>query len=158
MRASARRSASSLMIFFHAQNLRAHRVAAQPGDVGVAIVARQYRQQPCAQHIALAMGVGTGVAQGAAIDPGVIHARGGQELGEEGQLCIRCGAGAVIPLHVNSTARRVHRHGIQCLRLNRQLTPLCFTHLVTSINPLKLPPGLAYSRFRPCQLPEIGLT
>ena len=102
--------------------------------------------------------IGAGVAQWAAIDPGAVHASGGQELGEEGQLCIRCGAGAMVPLHVNSPARRIHHHGLQCLRLDSKLTPFCFTHLVTPINPLKLAPSLACSRFRSCQLPEIGLS
>jgi predicted O-linked N-acetylglucosamine transferase (SPINDLY family) len=37
------------------------------------------------------------------------------------------------------------------------LTPFCFTHLVTSTNPLKLAPSLACSPFTHCQLPEIGL-
>ena len=37
------------------------------------------------------------------------------------------------------------------------MTPFCFTHLVTSIESLKLASSLACSRFTPCQLPEIGL-
>jgi len=61
----------------------------------------------------------------------------------------------MVPLHVNSPARRIHHHGPQCLRLDSQLTPFCFTHLVTSINPLKLASTLACSRFTHCQLPEI---
>jgi hypothetical protein len=39
---------------------------------------------------------------------------------------------------MNSPARRIHDHGLQCLRLDSKLTPFCFTHLVTPINPLKL--------------------
>ena len=40
--------------------------------------------------------------------------------------------------------------------MDSKLTSFCFTHLVTSIIPLKLAPNLACSQFRPCQLPEIG--
>jgi glycosyltransferase involved in cell wall biosynthesis len=57
---------------------------------------------------------------------------------------------------MNSPARRIHHHGLQCLRLDSKLTPFCFTHLVTPINPLKLAFSLACSRFTQCQLPEIG--
>jgi hypothetical protein len=63
---------------------------------------------------------------------------------------------APVPLHMNSPARRIHDHGLQCLRLDSKLTPFCFTHLVTPINPLKLASSLACSRFTQCQLSEIG--
>ena len=63
---------------------------------------------------------------------------------------------AMVPLHVDSTAWGVHRHGLQGLRLDSELTPFCFTHLVTSTNSLKLAPSLACSRFMRRQLPEIG--
>ena len=103
------------------------------------------------------MGVGTGVAQAAAIYPEAVDAGGGQKLGKERQLCVRCGAGAVVPLHMNSTSWGVHHHGLQGLRLDLLPPPFCFTHLVTSVNPLTLATSLACSRFRLCQLPEIGL-
>jgi hypothetical protein len=140
----------------HPQKLRAHRICAQPSDVGVAVVASQYRQQPCAQHIALAVGVGTGVTQGASIDPGVVDAGGVQELRKEGQLRIRRGAGTMVPLDVDSTSGGVHHHGLKSLRLNSALAPFGFTHLVTSVNPLKLATSLACRRFVRLQLPEIG--
>jgi hypothetical protein len=40
--------------------------------------------------------------------------------------------------------------------LDSELTSFCFTHLVTSIDPLKLAPSLACGRFKTGQLPEIG--
>lgn len=75
--------------FVHSQNLRAHRVASGCGNAGVAFVPGQYRQQPCFQHIALAVRGGTAVEQGAAVDPRHKDAGGGQELGKERQLCLR---------------------------------------------------------------------
>ena len=53
----------------------------------------------------------------------------------------------MVSLHMDPTARCVHHHGLKALRLNKQLTPFGFTHLVTSLNPLKLAPSLACSWF-----------
>ncbi len=64
-----------------------------------------------------------GFATWCPIDPGVVDTRGGQELGKEGPLCIGRRAGTVIPLHVNLSARVVHCHGLQGLRLSRQWPP-----------------------------------
>ncbi len=144
------------MVFVLSHNLRTDRVPSQTGDVGVAVMPGQYGQQPCAKYIAFAVRVGTGVAQGAAVDPGVVDTGGGQEFGKERQLCIGCGAGSVVPLDVDSTAGGIHHHGLKSLRLDGDLTPFCFTHLVTSVNPLKLAPSLACSRFVRLQLLEIG--
>ena len=116
----ARGSASSLMIF-HPQNLRAHRVASQASDVGVAVMTGQYRQRLGAQHITLAVCVGTDVAQEAAVDPGVVDAGGGQKVGEKRQLCIGYSAESEILMDEDSTAGGVHHHGLQCLRLDKQL-------------------------------------
>ena len=55
------------MIFFHSQNMGAHRITSESGDVRVAFVPGQYRQQPCSQYIAFAVRVVAAVAQGAAI-------------------------------------------------------------------------------------------
>ena len=128
----------------------------EPRDVSVTFVPGQDRQQQGAQHIAFARRVRAGVAQRAALDPELIDARGGQELGKERQLRVRGGAGRVVPLHVDSAARRVHRHGLQGLRQHRSFAPFCFTHLVTPANSLKLAPSLACSRVTWLQLPEIG--
>ena len=62
----------------------------------------------------------------------------------------------MIPLHVDSTTGGVHHHGLKGLRSNKELTSFGFTHLVTSVNPLKLALSLACSRFTWLQLPEIG--
>ena len=43
------------------------------------------------------------------------------------------------------------------LTMNQQLTPFGFTHLVTSVNQLKLAPTLASRWFTSLQLPGIGL-
>ena len=45
----------------HSQNLRTHRITSQASNVGVTFVPGQYAEQPCSQHIALAVRVGTGV-------------------------------------------------------------------------------------------------
>ena len=45
----------------------AHRITSESGDVRVAFVPGQYRQQPCSQYIAFAVRVVAAVAQGAAI-------------------------------------------------------------------------------------------
>ena len=93
---------------------------------------------------------------GQLLTPGVVDASGGQELGKERPLCVGYGAGAMVPLDVDSTAGGVHRHGIKSLRLDSDLTPFCLTHMVNSVNPLKLAPSLACGRFVRLQLLEIG--
>ena len=64
----------------------------------------------------------------------------------------------MVPLDVDSTAGSVHHHGFKGLRLNQQLTPFGFTHLVTSVNPLKLAPSLASRWFTSHQRPGRGIT
>ncbi len=81
----------------------------------------QYRQRLGAQHITLAVCVGTDVAQEAAVDPDVVDAGGGQKVGEKRQLCIGYSAGCEILMDEDSTAGGVHHHGLQCLRLDKQL-------------------------------------
>ena len=142
--------------FVHAQYLCADTISSQSGDVGVAVVSGQYGQQPGAQDICVAWRVGAGIGQWAAVDPGLVDAGGSQKFGKEGQLGVGCGAGLVIPLHVDATTGGVNLEGSQCVVLHRQLAPSGFTHLMNTPNLLKLASSLALRRFCGGQLPEIG--
>jgi hypothetical protein len=72
-------------------------IAAQRGDLRVAMVTGQYRQQPSAKSVPLMGYVAAAVAQGATVYPRLVHPGGGKKLGEKDQLRIRSRAGFIIP-------------------------------------------------------------
>ena len=142
--------------FVHAQNLWAHGIRAQRGDVGIAVMPSQYGQQPGAQHILFGGRVGAGVRQRAALDPRLVDTGGAQKLGKKSQLRVGSGTGLVVPLHMNAAPGRVHCHGLCSLCLQGRLPSFCFTHLVTPANPLKVAPSLALRSIYRFQMPERG--
>ena len=87
----------------HAKQRRVHPIAAQRGDVGVAPMTRQNRQQHGAKQIALARGIRARQRQWAVRDPAIEQPALLQVLDEERQLAQGRHRRRRVPLHVNPT-------------------------------------------------------
>ena len=95
----------------HAQQPRVHRIAPQRRDVGVAVMARQNRQQHCAQQIALGRCVRTAERQRAIRHPAGEQTSLLQILDEKRQLAQRRHKAAAVPLDVHTTGKCLRRRG-----------------------------------------------
>jgi hypothetical protein len=115
----------------HAENLRADPVPAQCGDMSIAMLPRQDRQQPGPQNIPLMGGVATAVKQRATCHPRLVHPGRGKKLSEKGKLRVRGGAGFHIPANLNATSRRLHRERLQPRTIDGNPCPRRLTHRVT---------------------------
>ena len=129
-----------------AQGLGRHRIPAQAGDVRVALGSRQNAQHQRAQHVARPRGIRAAVAQGAGLHPAIKHASGGQTLGEEHDLAVRCGLGAVVPAHMHPASHRVgHHRRVAGLRQRGLLRFVSFIHRVSVPKTLNPAPALKKS-------------
>ncbi len=98
--------------FAHAQQRRADRIEAQGGDVCVAAVTAEDREQQGAQHVTHGRRVVAAEAERrVGAQPGEEFA-GFEKLGEEDQLPQRGGRGRIVPLHVVAPALGVHDQGL----------------------------------------------
>jgi hypothetical protein len=94
----------------HPQYPRRDAVAAQPGDVRVAPLTVQDRQQPGAQHILRLRCVRAGVVHRTAPDPAFEHSANFQKLGKKRQLAHRRGTSAFVPAYPVAPSRRHQAH------------------------------------------------
>jgi len=97
----------------HAQQPRVHRVASQRRDMGVAIMARQNRQQHGSQQIVLGWGIRAAECQRAIRHPAGEQSSLLQILDEEGQLAQRRHKPVAVPLDMHTTGK--------CFRRRREL-------------------------------------
>ncbi len=67
----------------HTKNLRTDPVATQPGNMRVAVVAGQNRQQPGAQNVPYTGSVAAAVVQRTTVHPGLVDPGRGQKLGKK---------------------------------------------------------------------------
>jgi len=123
----------------HAQGLCGHRITTQRSDVRVAPVARQQPEHQRTQHVALVRRVAAAVLQRATRHPALEDAGGGQKLGKEHHLAVRCGRRTLVPAHVHAPAKRVHHLRLGWLfatpSARRQRLASCFTHRVSVPRP-----------------------
>ena len=70
----------------HAQNLRTNPVAAQAGNMRVAVVPGENRQKPGAKNVPLVGSDAAAVGQRATVYPRLVQPSGGKKLREKGQL------------------------------------------------------------------------
>ena len=103
-----------------AKQRRVHCVTAERGDVRVAAMAGQGRQQQRSEQVALARGIRAAQPQRAVGHPGVKQATLLQVVDEKRQLPERCDRGGGVPFHTHPTAERV-----------RDSDPLLNRHLFT---------------------------
>jgi hypothetical protein len=93
----------------HAQQLRVDPVGADRGDVRVATLAGQHRQQQRPQQVDVGRGVGRAPRQRALFHPGLEEFGRLEEFDEEGQLAQRGDSRLRIPLHVDPPAEGFDR-------------------------------------------------
>ena len=91
----------------HPQQRRVHRVAAQRGDMRVALMPGQNRQQQSAQDVALGSRVRAGQRQRTVPNPGIEQAAELEELDEERQLPERRRRRTRVPLDVHPAAEGI---------------------------------------------------
>jgi hypothetical protein len=91
----------------HAEQGRVHRIAAERGDVRIAAMARQHRQQHGAEQVALGAGIRAGKRQGTVSYPGVEQSGLFEVVDEERQLPERRDRGRRIPLDVDPAGEGV---------------------------------------------------
>jgi len=72
----------------HAKDLRTDSVAAQSGDMRIAMMPGEDQQEPSAKYAALVRGVVAAVGQRATRPPGLVDSGGGKKLGEKSQLSV----------------------------------------------------------------------
>src|SRR5204863_7862943 len=88
-----------------------HRVASQRRDMGVAIMARQNRQQHGSQQIVLGWGIRAAEGQRAIRHPASEQSSLLQILDEEGQLAQRRHKPVAVPLDMHTTGKCLRRRG-----------------------------------------------
>lgn len=98
----------------HAQYPRRDAVAAQSGDVRVAPLPVQNRQQPGAQHIPRLRRVRAGVGHRTVRDPAFEQSAHFEKFGKERQLPQRRGAASFVPAHLVATTGRCQTHLARC--------------------------------------------
>jgi hypothetical protein len=113
----------------HAQNLRADTVTAQRGDMRIAMVARQNRQEPGSQERP-AYGISAlplAVAQRATVQPRTRRPRQWQETRRKRPVARSGWRWLRIPANLNAATRRLHRKRLQRRTIERKSLPLA-TH------------------------------
>jgi len=103
-------------------------VLAYRGDMRVAVVPCQDRQQQGREHRALARGMVALVLKRTVRDPAIKQPADLQKLNEERQLSQRCDGSRRIPFHVDPAPERIDRDR---RLLARQRLVCCFTHRVS---------------------------
>ena len=91
----------------HAEQLRKNSVAAQRGDMGVALVTGEHGEHRRPHNVALLGRVGTAVAQRTVGDQGVEQSARLEEMDEERQLPMRRQRRLVIPFHTDRAKETV---------------------------------------------------
>jgi hypothetical protein len=140
----------------HTKHLRTDAVTAQAGDMRVAMVPSENRQEPGAEDVSLVGGVAAVIGQGTTVHPGLVHACGSKRLCKKSQLRIRRRAGFVIPADMDAPSRRLHVKRLQLGTVDGNLCLRQLTHRVTPLMTMKSAPSLPFDTFSIVLLPERG--